>query len=506
MLSIAVLRSDHTSYYLSDLSREFGSFESLFEGVGANPGLWVGRGSRALRLSERVDEDSFKALFNGRLRSQGPSLVAREHSVGAFDLTFSAPKSVSLLMAFGDREVSEGVIAAHLKAVAGGIEYLESHALAVRRRNGSENTLIGTDGAIAAAFTHGVSRALDPHLHSHVVLVNLAHGLDSRWSAIDGRGLFAHREAAGSLYESELRFHLYKDLGFAWQARVGNQTGFEIAGISPFVIAGFSNRSAEIHQNMADHGSNSKKANRVAWAATREPKDLALSTEEIMNHWKHLARDLDLDTKSIGKDRQIQKSADHALDEQRFTGSLIRDVHSVVHRHDAVFAWSNALINGSKASEVGLCIDQLKPDTSNGHPMPAWKPLALNSKEPLEVDSKEIIESPVELGVRESGSPVSLFIPPAYLINNLGPRPALSVGLKVWVDAARSLESYRIRWRLQGNDLHFDTSSSTSVLGSMTNRQFADHLRTVGKIRQATRRLGRDTGRNEINDRGLDFH
>ena len=117
-------------------------------------------------------------------------------SVAAFDLTFSAPKSASVLFALGGADTARAVVALHAEAVAGALSYLEQHAVTAVRRSGPDRVVLPTSGAVAAQFTHGVSRNGDPHVHSHVVMANLVHGADGRWGACDRRGLAAHRLAA----------------------------------------------------------------------------------------------------------------------------------------------------------------------------------------------------------------------------------------------------------------------------------------------------------------------
>jgi hypothetical protein len=111
--------------------------------------------------------------------------------VAGFDLTFSAPKSVSVVFGIADERVRATVRTAHDRAVREAVAYLERSAAAVRRGHGGVR-LEQADGLIAAALRHRTSRAGDPQLHTHVVVANLGRGPDGRWSALDGRQLYAH--------------------------------------------------------------------------------------------------------------------------------------------------------------------------------------------------------------------------------------------------------------------------------------------------------------------------
>ena len=96
--------------------------------------------------------------------------------MAAFDLTFSAPKSASVLFALGGDDVARRIVGVHTEAVAGAMAYMERHGVSAVRRSGPEQAVLATSGVAAGVFTHGVNRNLDPHLHSHVVMANLVHG------------------------------------------------------------------------------------------------------------------------------------------------------------------------------------------------------------------------------------------------------------------------------------------------------------------------------------------
>ena len=163
-----------------------------------------------------------------------------------FDATFSAPKSVSLLFALGDSELRAQVRAAHVAAVEdAGSVYLENHAAFTRRgRNGVMIT--DTDGLVIARFEHRTSRALDPQLHSHCLVLNkVRDAQDGSWRALHGRPLFEEAKTAGMLYQAALRAELTCRLGVAW-GPVSEHGQAELAGIPHQLLARFSTRTAEV--------------------------------------------------------------------------------------------------------------------------------------------------------------------------------------------------------------------------------------------------------------------
>ena len=146
---------------------------------------------------DRVLAASIRAVA----RRSGGSWTAR---VPGFDLTFSAPKSVSVLFGIGDDELRGAIRDAHDRAVAEALGYVERAAACHAARAGGVHVIAGR-GLVAAAFRHRTSRAGDPQLHTHVLVANLVLGADGRWSALDGRRIYAHAKTAGYLYEARLR-------------------------------------------------------------------------------------------------------------------------------------------------------------------------------------------------------------------------------------------------------------------------------------------------------------
>src|ERR1700728_4689378 len=116
MLGIHGVGRAKADYYLSDLARELPV---------SGPGHWVGTAALGLGLAGPVEPESFRRLLQGRHPVTGALLGSGRTSVAAFDLTFSAPKSASVLFALGDAQTTRCVLAVHAQAVAGSLSYLE---------------------------------------------------------------------------------------------------------------------------------------------------------------------------------------------------------------------------------------------------------------------------------------------------------------------------------------------------------------------------------------------
>ena len=174
----------------------------------------MGREAGHLGLEGAPERGQLQALLEGRDPRSGerlPGLRAGRRNAG-FDLTFTAPKSVSVLLAVGDERVRHAVLDAQEAGVAAGLDYLERHELQARRGAGGQR-IVAAHGFVGARYTHEMSRSGDPHLHTHVVVANAVRGPDGRYSAPDMRPIFAAAKTAGTIAEAVLRHELTQALG-----------------------------------------------------------------------------------------------------------------------------------------------------------------------------------------------------------------------------------------------------------------------------------------------------
>jgi len=176
--------------------------------------------------------------------------------VHGFDLTFCAPKSVSLIRALrGDDVADKAVIDAHATALAEAMEYLAQHAGYTRVHNATtgEKDLVRLPGLVAIAYQHETSRAGDPHLHTHVIVPNRQARGGGKLVAIDGTSLYHEARAAGVIYQATLRRELNRSIGVEW-ALVDGATGMaEVAGVDPKCIAAWSRRASQLREWAANN-------------------------------------------------------------------------------------------------------------------------------------------------------------------------------------------------------------------------------------------------------------
>jgi len=125
------------------------------------------------------------------------------------------------------------------------LAYLEDHAALTRR--GHDGVMVtDTEGLVIARFEHRVSRAGDPQLHSHCLILNKVRDpADGSWRALDGWALYLEAKAAGVLYQAALRAELTRRVGVAW-GPVTKHGQAELAGIPAAVLERFSKRAAQV--------------------------------------------------------------------------------------------------------------------------------------------------------------------------------------------------------------------------------------------------------------------
>lgn len=361
MLTIGKLKRDSgqiAGYYAAQVA---GRPEQYYAGEGEASGGFRGLLATSLGLDGEVGELELRRLLEGRHPASDEKLAERRPGVLAYDLVFKAPKSVSLVHTLGDDATRAAVTAAHEHAVEAGLEYLERRATWTRLgKNGAER--VRGQGLLSASFRHRLSRDGDPHLHTHVVTANGTYTPDGRWRTLDGAALYQHAQAAGHLYQAQLRAELSRDLGVEWQP-VRNGVA-DLKGVARPVIEAFSRRAEEIAEWMAAHGARSAKAARAAADKTKAPKDRAVSLADLLPEWRERAAALGLDGPALealaGRMRAPQLSAEEerrVLDQLGSERGLTARA-SAFDRRDVVRAVAGAAGPGADAAAVEALADR----------------------------------------------------------------------------------------------------------------------------------------------------
>jgi conjugative relaxase-like TrwC/TraI family protein len=268
-----------SSYYEAD---------DYYAGDGLSPSEWQGKGAEALGLSSDVDRDQFRDLLDGKVADQqlGTTRDGKlEHRPG-WDVTLSAPKSVSIMAEVaGDRRL----IAAHGAAVKTALAHVERHMAATRVRDGGAVNRQATGNLVIASFQHGTSRAQDPQLHTHNVILNATKGEDGTWRSLEPRAIYQLQKQIGAIYRQELALKV-RELGY--EIEIGKDSMFEIKGVSGDVLAAFSTRSAEIEAALGERGTSRDEASaaekQIAALDTRQAK-VAADPATLVADWRDTA-------------------------------------------------------------------------------------------------------------------------------------------------------------------------------------------------------------------------
>lgn len=364
MMGVGKVGGGGGNYYVEAVAE---GVDEYYRGIGEAPGQWAGRAAGGLGLEGEVDAEALRALWAGRHPVTGEKLgILRGRTVCGFDLTWKAPKSVSLLFGIGTPEVASVVRDAHDAAVDAAFGYTEANAFASRTGAGGAGQ-IAVEGVTAAKFRHRTSRAGDPHLHTHVLVANLAEGVDGKWRTLDGRLIYSHAKTAGYLYQAHLRHELTTRLGVEWGPVVNGCA--DLAGIDREVIVGFSDRRKEILEHLDDVGFRSARAAQLATLDTRSAKTTG-DDVSMRDVWEAKAADLDFDpddldaltgraTKLELSDTAVAELFDHLVGPDGLTAQA-----STFDRRDVIEGIAGQLHAGATVEQIEAFADEFlaRPD------------------------------------------------------------------------------------------------------------------------------------------------
>lgn len=271
------------SYYLSDPKAKEHS-------------VWWGKGAKELGLEGNIDEAKFREICDGKLPNGDILGIVKEgvrQFRPGFDITFSAPKSVSILaLVCGDQKLLE----AHRDAVKKTLSIIESECAQARHFKDGRMNYEDTGNLTVACFEHGVSRELDPQLHTHSVIQNVTKRSDGQWRALSScmkqpknelngfrERMYDRQICYGAIYRSELASSVI-NMGLAIEV-VGPHGMWEIKGMPKSLIDDFSKRRAQILDVMARYNLESPKGGDYANKFTRKVKPEEIDFSYYKKTW-----------------------------------------------------------------------------------------------------------------------------------------------------------------------------------------------------------------------------
>jgi conjugative relaxase-like TrwC/TraI family protein len=310
----------HDNYYLKD-----DSVSSHFFGKGAeNLGL----------NGQRITSENIESLLSGKLPSGTQIGNVDKHRPG-WDVTFSAPKSVSIQSLInGD----ERIASAHDEAVKTALSHFEEH-LTTRQRNDGHIEKYITNSLVAATFQHHTSRELDPQLHTHALVLNITQGKGGDWRSVSSESLYRMQRELDLIYKSELEAKL-NNLGY--ETEKTNQ-GFEISSVPKTVIEAFSTRSKQISSELAKYNlsrdESTAKQRQIATLTTREEKPDEQNLDLLKQAWRDQANTMNWQPEPIPN---VSQSLNPEITERvKHTIDVLTEKDAVICEH-AIYRHLNA--------------------------------------------------------------------------------------------------------------------------------------------------------------------
>lgn len=287
MLSIGAMAAGQDMYYLRLATEDY-----YLDG-GEPPGRWWGRGAEHLGLAGLVEAVAFSAIFRG-FGLDGTKLIQNagrsNHQPGS-DHTFSLTKEGDILWFFGNEAQRKHVEEAHRLGVVAGVSYLQDEAAFSRRGKGGSR--LETVGLVVALFEHGSSRAGDPHLHTHALVMNVGVRPDGSTGTVLSRPFYQHKMAAGAVYRATVAAELQRRLGVQIER---TEKSYRILGVPSELVRHFSKRRVAILNRLEERGVYTAKAAAVAALDTRNGKERPAPREELFARWRQEAAALGYST------------------------------------------------------------------------------------------------------------------------------------------------------------------------------------------------------------------
>ncbi len=212
-------------------------------------------------LSLRKDDlthDNFVNLLEGINPITGEQLTAKRNdkSVPGFDFTFSAPKSLSIVVEAAkihDKNLASLLENLHDKAVNQTLNLIEKEHIKTRIQKKKKTVVEYTGNMVASKFQHDISRALDPQLHTHCVTMNMTLCSDGKYRTLDMASLLKRGSPIvknlGKYYRQLLKQELQK-AGIEIETTNKKENFFELKQVDKRLLDEFSKRRKAIENEV----------------------------------------------------------------------------------------------------------------------------------------------------------------------------------------------------------------------------------------------------------------
>jgi len=284
MLSIKLITAGAEDYYLNLAADDY------YLSGGEPPGCWVGGACDSFRLSGTAVPEEFRRIFRGYHPTTNQPLVqnaGKSTRQAGWDLTFSAPKSVSVIWSQAPPAMRQRIREIHHEALQATIAFAE---LAFGRSRVGQ---AGSGGLVSAKL---IAAVFDPALHSHALLMNVGVDAEGKTRSIVSRPIFRNKMLLGAMYRANLAHLLEQDFGFRAE-RKGNV--FEVRGVPKAVTEAHSTRRKEVLAQLNKTGRSGGKAAAIAALETRRAKEKVPPRSELFERWQEQNESLGFTTESL---------------------------------------------------------------------------------------------------------------------------------------------------------------------------------------------------------------
>jgi conjugative relaxase-like TrwC/TraI family protein len=262
--------------------------------VNESSGRWYGEAAQALGLEGKTESADLKDVLDGRLPNGvvlGRQMNGEWKHTPGWDLTFSAPKSVSILAEVGQ---DERIHDAHQRAVSEALDWTEDNSIGARVPSTAGTIFERTGSMLVARFTHHTSRNQDPNLHTHALVANATLTPEGQWRSVHSREFFNNKMAAGQIYRAALARELLA-LGYVIE-KTHTDGRFEVIGVPKELVDEMSSRRTQIESKLAEWGAaDAETAAKAALVTRPHKRDVPLS--HLIAAWRQAtnARGFDVD-------------------------------------------------------------------------------------------------------------------------------------------------------------------------------------------------------------------
>lgn len=362
MLTVYALKDakDAADYY----ERDNYYLKGTVEGIAATH--WWGKGAELLGLLDYVDPEKFLELLQGKI-DKNTTVERTRHDGGinhkpGYDLTYSAPKSVSILAEIGK---DDRIYEAHNNAVNKSLEYIQKNAALYRQTVDSDTQIKQGDNLIVAKFRHDTSRSVDDtidcQLHTHCIVMNAVQGEDGQWRSLQETAIFDLKMVGGMVYRAALAEELQK---IGYEIEVGHEKGFfEVVGITRNHIEEFSKRRIQIEEVMAELGLSGSRAAQIVTLNTRNGK-VPIDRNKLQAHWQERSDAIDMKPEKVveasKKREKLGLGIPDSDKKKRVADKAVRYALSHLTERQSVFPAKDLHITALKYGLGTSCVEDIE--------------------------------------------------------------------------------------------------------------------------------------------------